>query len=35
MKQERVSSFIQWLVDRGLEDQVILNQRLFTNELFE
>lgn len=35
MKQERVSSFIQWLVDRGLEDKVILNQRLFTNELFE
>ena len=35
MKQERVSSFIQWLVDRGLEDKVILNQCLFTNELFE
>jgi ABC-type nitrate/sulfonate/bicarbonate transport system substrate-binding protein len=35
MKQERVSSFIQWLIERGLEDQVILNQRLFTNELFE
>jgi len=35
MKQDRVSSFIEWLVDRGLEDKVILNQRLFTNELFE
>jgi ABC-type nitrate/sulfonate/bicarbonate transport system substrate-binding protein len=35
MKQDRVLSFTQWLVDRGLEDKVILNQRLFTNELFE
>lgn len=35
MKQERVSSFLVWLVDRGLEDKVILNQSLFTNELFE
>lgn len=35
MKQERVLSFIQWLVERGLEDEVILNQSLFTNELFE
>lgn len=35
MKQERVSSFIQWLVDSGLEDKVILNQSLFTNELFK
>ena len=35
MKQDRVLSFTQWLVDRGLENQVILNQRLFTNELFE
>lgn len=35
MKQERVSSFIEWLVDRSLEDKVILNQHLFTNELFE
>lgn len=34
MKQERISSFIKWLVDRGLEDKVILNQTLFTNELF-
>jgi ABC-type nitrate/sulfonate/bicarbonate transport system substrate-binding protein len=35
MKQERVSSFLKWLVDSGLEDKVILNQSLFTNELFE
>ena len=35
MKQDRVSSFIQWLVERDLEDEVILKQRLFTNELFE
>jgi ABC-type nitrate/sulfonate/bicarbonate transport system substrate-binding protein len=35
MKQERVSNFLKWLVDNGLEDKVILNQSLFTNELFE
>jgi len=35
MKQERVSSFLKWLIDKGLEDKVILNQSLFTNELFE
>jgi ABC-type nitrate/sulfonate/bicarbonate transport system substrate-binding protein len=35
MKQERVLSFRKWLVDKGLEDKVILNQNLFTNELFE
>lgn len=35
MKPESVSSFVKWLVDTGLEDKVILNQRLFTNELFE
>jgi ABC-type nitrate/sulfonate/bicarbonate transport system substrate-binding protein len=35
MKQERVLSFTKWLVDKGLEDKVILNQNLFTNELFE
>lgn len=35
MKQERVLSFIKWLVDRGLEDQAILNQSIFSNELFE
>ena len=35
IKQERVSAFIQWIVDRGLEDNAVLNQSLFTNELFE
>lgn len=35
MKQERVSAFIKWIVDRGLEDKAVLNQSLFTNELFE
>jgi ABC-type nitrate/sulfonate/bicarbonate transport system substrate-binding protein len=35
MQQERVSSFIKWIVDKGLEDKVIINQSLFTNELFE
>jgi ABC-type nitrate/sulfonate/bicarbonate transport system substrate-binding protein len=35
MKQDRVSRFIQWLVDKGLENETILNQCLFTNELLE
>ena len=35
IKQERVSSFLKWIVDSGLEDKVIVNQSLFTNELFE
>ncbi len=35
MLQERVSRFTKWLVDCGLEDQVILNQHIFSNELFE
>jgi len=35
MKQERVSAFIQWIVNRGLEDNAVLNQSLFTNELFD
>jgi len=35
MKNERLSSFIKWLVERGLEDKVILNQSLFTNELLD
>lgn len=35
MEQKRVSIFINWIVDRGLEHKVILNQSLFTNELFE
>jgi len=34
MEQERVTSFLNWLVDKGLEDIVILNQPLFTNEFF-
>lgn len=34
MEQERVTSFLNWLVDKGLEDKVILNQLLFTNEFF-
>jgi len=34
MQQDRVSKFIQWLAERGLEDKSILNQSLFTNELF-
>jgi ABC-type nitrate/sulfonate/bicarbonate transport system substrate-binding protein len=33
MKQERVSSFTNWLIERGLEGQQILNQSLFTNNL--
>jgi hypothetical protein len=33
MKQERVSSFTNWLIERGLEGQQILNQSLFTNDL--
>jgi ABC-type nitrate/sulfonate/bicarbonate transport system substrate-binding protein len=35
MKKERVTSFINWLVERGLEDKAILDQLLFTNELLE
>lgn len=34
MEQERVTSFLIWLFDKGLEDKVILNQPLFTNEFF-
>jgi ABC-type nitrate/sulfonate/bicarbonate transport system substrate-binding protein len=34
MEQERVTSFLNWLFDKGLEDKVILNQPLFTNEFF-
>lgn len=30
----RVTRFLKWIVDHGLEDEVILKQRLFTNELF-
>lgn len=35
MEEERVNRFLQWLVEKGLEEKAILNQRLFTNELFE
>jgi ABC-type nitrate/sulfonate/bicarbonate transport system substrate-binding protein len=35
MKQERVLRFTKWLTDSGLENKAILNQILFTNELFE
>jgi hypothetical protein len=35
IKQEKVSSFLKWIVESGLEDKVIFNQSLFTNELFE
>lgn len=35
MNHERVSSFVKWIADRGLEENVILHQTLFTNELFE
>jgi ABC-type nitrate/sulfonate/bicarbonate transport system substrate-binding protein len=35
MEEERVSRFVKWLVDKGLEEKAILNQSLFTNELFE
>lgn len=35
LKQEKVSSFVKWLVDKRLEDEAILNQNLYTNELFE
>lgn len=35
MEQVRVSQFLNWLVNNGLEDKVILGQQLYTNELFE
>ena len=33
MKDERVNSFLQWLVDNKLENSEILKQELFTNKL--
>ncbi len=33
MQAERVSSFIKWIVDNGLENEGILKQTLFTNAL--
>ncbi|WP_338765695.1 ABC transporter substrate-binding protein [Bernardetia sp. ABR2-2B] len=35
MKTERVSSFLNWLVDNKLENERILHQDLFTNELLK
>lgn len=35
MKQDKILRFLEWLVDKGLEDKVILEQNLFTNELFD
>lgn len=35
MKPERVHSFLHWLVTNHLENEIILTQRLFTNELLE
>ncbi|MCS6821600.1 MAG: ABC transporter substrate-binding protein [Microscillaceae bacterium] len=35
MKQDRILNFLKWLVDRKLEDKIILSQNLFSNELFE
>lgn len=34
MEHKRVIDFMQWLVDNKLEDSRILQQKLFTNELF-
>lgn len=34
IQPDRVSSYLQWLVDNGIEDKVILGQTLFINELF-
>lgn len=35
MEKKRVEIFLKWLVDRKLEEENILNQNLFTNELVE
>lgn len=35
MKEKRVTDFLEWLVANQLESEVILNQNLFTNLLFE
>jgi ABC-type nitrate/sulfonate/bicarbonate transport system substrate-binding protein len=34
MEHETISRFTHWLVDNRLEDKALLNQHLFTNELF-
>lgn len=33
MKIERINLFLKWLVDSNLENKIILDQTLFTNEL--
>jgi ABC-type nitrate/sulfonate/bicarbonate transport system substrate-binding protein len=33
MEQEKVDSFLNWLVENNIEDSIILKQKLFTNEL--
>lgn len=35
MEQNKISKFSEWLVEKGLEDKIILEQTLFTNELFD
>jgi ABC-type nitrate/sulfonate/bicarbonate transport system substrate-binding protein len=35
MEQNKILKFSEWLVAKGLEDQRILKQKLFTNELFD
>ncbi|MBC7655024.1 MAG: ABC transporter substrate-binding protein [Oligoflexus sp.] len=35
MEQDKVLRFLEWLVDKGLEDKIVLEQNLFTNELFD
>ncbi len=34
MGNERILNFLNWLVNKGLENKTILNQNLYTNELF-
>jgi ABC-type nitrate/sulfonate/bicarbonate transport system substrate-binding protein len=35
MDSERVTAFLNWLVNNKLEEEAILRQTLFTNELFQ
>lgn len=35
MKEERVNAFLNWITEKGLEEHAILDQQLFTNELFD
>ena len=32
MNHDKIINFLKWLVDKGLEDKIILEQNLFTNE---